>query len=101
MVETEVPEEDVIVQEQMKRLSERLREERQKKRISQMDLSFKAGLSQNMVSCIETNKTSPTVGSIFKICNALGISPAALFDVGEEERLKARETVLDLVSRYM
>jgi len=101
MVENDFSEENTLVKEQMKRLAERLRFERRKHKISQMDLSFKAGMSQNMVSWIETGKTSPTVASIFKICNALGISPAVLFEAPDQERLHARETVLDLVSKYM
>jgi transcriptional regulator with XRE-family HTH domain len=92
---------EALVARQSKGLAERLRYERQKCNISQIDLSFKAGLSQNMVGCIETGKVSPTISTVFKICNALGISPAALFDIGSDERQRARATVLDLVSRFM
>jgi transcriptional regulator with XRE-family HTH domain len=42
------------ITDQIKHVSQRLREEREKLRISQMDLSFKAGLSQNQVNYIET-----------------------------------------------
>ena len=39
-----------------KRFAERLREEREKAHISQLDLGLKAGLSQNLLNFIETGK---------------------------------------------
>jgi len=98
---------------QIKRISRRLREEREKLRISQMDLSFKAGLSQNQVNYIETGKRSPNLSSFLSICHALQINPAVLFEEeGSEWRKRrktqeaqaaheARETVIRLVSRFM
>jgi len=35
------------------------------------------------------------------ICNALQINPAVLFEVQDAERKEARETVINLVSRFM
>jgi transcriptional regulator with XRE-family HTH domain len=86
---------------QIKHIAERLREEREKLRISQMDLSFKAGLSQNQVNYIETGKRTPNLYSLLSICNALRISPAVLFGPNDPERKEARETVIQLVSRFM
>jgi transcriptional regulator with XRE-family HTH domain len=94
-------EENTLVKEQVRRLAERIRYERTRKNLSQMELSFQAGLSRNMVNWIETGKISPTISTVFKLCNALCISPAVLFDISSEDRYRARETVLDLVSRYM
>lgn len=67
-------------EKQAKCLAERLREEREKRHISQIDLALEAGLSQNIVAFIETGKRSPNVLTILKICNALEISPATLFE---------------------
>jgi transcriptional regulator with XRE-family HTH domain len=86
---------------QIKHIVERIREERRKGRFSQMDLSFKAGLSQNQVNYIETGKRTPNLYTLLSICNALQISPAALFEVQDAERKEARETVINLVSRFM
>jgi len=44
---------------QIRHIAERLRKEREKLMVSQMDLSFKAGLSQNQVNYIETGKRTP------------------------------------------
>ena len=66
-----------------------------------MDLSFKAGLSQNQVNYIETGKRTPNLYTILKICSVLQISPARLFEPEDKEREEARDTVLDLVARFM
>jgi transcriptional regulator with XRE-family HTH domain len=86
---------------QIKHISWRLREERERLRISQMDLSFKAGLSQNQVNYIETGKRTPNLYSLLSICNALQISPAVVFEPEDPERRQARETIIRLVSRFM
>ncbi|GBU28069.1 hypothetical protein R84B8_01627 [Treponema sp. R8-4-B8] len=86
---------------QIKHLAVRIREEREKFRISQMELSFEAGLSQNQVNYIETGKRIPNLYTVLSICNALSISPAVLFEPENEERKEARETIIQLVSRFM
>jgi len=86
---------------QVKHISQRLREEREKLRISQMDLSFKAGLSQNQVNYIETGKRTPNLYTFLSICNALQISPAVIFKQEDTERQQARETIIRLVTRFM
>jgi len=101
MVERGNFENNVEITTQVKRISQRLREEREKQRISQMDLSFKAGLSQNQVNYIETGKRTPNLYSFLSICNALKISPAVLFEPEDTERREAREMIVRLVSRFM
>jgi transcriptional regulator with XRE-family HTH domain len=86
---------------QIKTIARRLREEREKNRISQMELSFRAGLSQNQVFCIETGRRTPNLYTFLKICEALGINPALLFAPSEEEKKHARDTVITLVNKYM
>ncbi|GHV80524.1 transcriptional regulator [Spirochaetia bacterium] len=89
------------IEAQIRQLAVRLREEREKARISQMDLSYLAGLSQNQVHYIETGKRIPNLYTILKICGALQISPAVLFSPADEQRQKARETIINLVSKYL
>jgi transcriptional regulator with XRE-family HTH domain len=89
------------IEAQIRQVAARLREEREKARISQMDLSFLAGLSQNQVNYIETGKRTPNLYTILKICKALHISPSVLFNTADEERQKAREAVINLISKYM
>jgi transcriptional regulator with XRE-family HTH domain len=89
------------ITEQISHIAERLREEREKLRVSQMDLSFEAGLSQNQVNYIETGKRTPNLYTILSICNALQINPSVLFEQQDAEKKEARETVINLVSRFM
>ena len=86
---------------QIRRIAQRLREEREKQRISQMDLSFKAGLSQNQVNYLETGKRAPNLYTVLSICRALEISPAVLFESHDKERKEAREAIIRLVSQFM
>jgi len=86
---------------QVKHISKRLREEREKLRMSQMDLSFKAGLSQNQVNYIETGKRIPHLQTLLCLCKAMEISPAVLFEPEETGRQEARETIIKLVNRYL
>jgi len=92
---------DEEIEAQIRHIVQRLRQEREKKRISQMDLSFKAGLSQNQVSYIETGKRTPNLYSLLSICRALQISPAVLFIPDDIERKEAREAIIGLVSRFV
>jgi transcriptional regulator with XRE-family HTH domain len=101
MVERDDSENNVEITAQVKLISQRLREEREKQRISQMELSFKAGLSQNQVNYIETGKRTPNLYSFLSICNALKINPTVIFESEDAERREARETIIRLVSRFM
>ena len=89
------------IERQIRKIIRRLREEREKAKISQMNLSFLAGLSENHVYSVETGKRTPNLYTLLSICNALRISPAALFGPNDTERKEARETVIRLVSRFM
>jgi len=86
---------------QIKLIVQRLREERQKQRISQMDLSFKAGLSQNQVNYIEAGKRTPNLNSLLSICKVLEINPAVLFEPNDTNRQEARDTIIRLVSQFL
>jgi transcriptional regulator with XRE-family HTH domain len=95
-------ENDAKIEAQIQQVAQRLREERRKANVSQMELSFMAGLSQNQVNCIETGKRNPNLYTVLKICSALQITPEILFKANTtEERKTARETVIDLVTKYM
>ena len=48
-------------QEQVDFVLARIKEERQKANMSQIELSFAAGLSQNQVNCIESGRNIPNL----------------------------------------
>lgn len=87
--------------ERVKRIVSRIKEEREKARLSQMDLALMAGLSQNLVNYIENGRRTPNLYTILKICKVLQIEPASLFTDPDTERSAARETIINLVKKYV
>ncbi|MCI1209949.1 MAG: helix-turn-helix domain-containing protein [Treponema sp.] len=92
---------NVVVENMEKQFIKRLREEREKAKISQLDLALKAGLSQNLVNFIETGKRVPNLHTVFKLCVALNINPAVLFDEPDEAKENAKQQILALVQHYL
>ena len=88
-------------QEQLNLVLARLKEERLKANMSQIELSFAAGLSQNQVNCIESGRNIPNLYTLIKLCDALKIRPEILFSPTNEERGKARNEIIKLVKKYV
>ena len=57
-----------------------VRRHRLERGLTQEDLAEVAGLSQRYVSVLERGENSPTLNVIFRLCRALGVSPADLFE---------------------
>ena len=60
----------------MNSVGDRLREARVARGLTQEQLSFRAGLSRPYISQLERDLRSPTVDTLFRICDALEV-PAA------------------------
>ena len=60
-------------------VASRLRELREARGISMRTLAAKSGLSPNALSMIERSKTSPSVSTLYKLADALGVSITAFF----------------------
>lgn len=88
-------------QKQLDFVLARLKEERQKANMSQIELSFAAGLSQNQVNCIEAGRNIPNLYTLIKLCDALKIRPEVLFSSTNEERENARNEIITLVKKYV
>ncbi len=67
-------------------VSSRLRELREARGISMRTLGTKSGLSANALSMIERGKTSPSVSTLYKLADALGVSITAFFDSEMEKK---------------
>jgi transcriptional regulator with XRE-family HTH domain len=89
------------VDAQLQRAIGRLKAARENANLSQMELSFRAGLSQNLVNYIENGQRTPNLYTVLKICNALDLDPARLFSPEDEERQRAQETIISLARRFM
>lgn len=57
-----------------------LRQMREEKGISIRNLATLSGLSANAISMIERNKTSPSVSTLYKLSDALGVTVTKFFD---------------------
>ncbi len=60
-------------------IGERLRALREERNISMRSLATRSGLSANALSMIERGKASPSVSTLYKLAEALGISITAFF----------------------
>jgi transcriptional regulator with XRE-family HTH domain len=58
----------------------RLREARQALGKTQGDVAREAGLTKSFVSAVERGETSPSIGSLYRICEVLGLPVASLFE---------------------
>ncbi len=64
----------------------RLRELRESRNISMRGLAAKSGLSANALSMIERGKTSPSVSTLYKLADALGVPVTSFFgNVSEKQ----------------
>jgi transcriptional regulator with XRE-family HTH domain len=60
-------------------VGERLRELREARNISMRTLASRSGLSANALSMIERGKASPSVSTLYKLAEALGVSITTFF----------------------
>ena len=70
-----------------------LRHARTKRKWTQTDLALRAGVDRNYVSLIELGRNSPSVRLMFRLCDALDITPSDMLkDV--ERRMRLQGTAL-------
>lgn len=58
----------------------RLRETRQGRGLTLDDVARRAGVTKSFVSAVERGETSPSIGSLYRLCEALGLAVAGLFE---------------------
>ncbi len=88
------------IEESQKLVIARLKHMREERKLSQMDLARAAGISQNMITYIETGKRTPTLSTLLKLCDALNINPSVLFTEENDAHKDAKREVLNLIERY-
>ncbi len=67
-------------------IGDRLRALREERNISMRSLATRSGLSANALSMIERGKASPSVSTLYKLAEALGISITAFFSSDVERK---------------
>jgi transcriptional regulator with XRE-family HTH domain len=78
-------------------IGERLRMIREKHGFSQRALAKQANVTNGIISMIEQNRTSPSVGTLKKILDGIPISLAEFFTFEEEQQRKIVYTADELV----
>jgi transcriptional regulator with XRE-family HTH domain len=63
----------------------RLAEVRKRRKVSQLQLSKKAGISRSYVSEMETGKYNPSLPMLCKICKILNCTPNDLIDCEDDD----------------
>jgi transcriptional regulator with XRE-family HTH domain len=58
----------------------RLREARRSRGMTLDDVAREARLTKSFVSAVERGETSPSIGSLYRICEVLGVPVASLFE---------------------
>ncbi|MBQ7764218.1 helix-turn-helix transcriptional regulator [bacterium] len=66
-----------------KKIAIKVKFERMKRGFSQEELAYEAGISKTSIWKIETGKVSPTVETLAKIAEALGIDFTTLTDISK------------------
>lgn len=74
----EKQEDDLETKEAIKHFTEALKQQRAEKKLSQLGLVKKAGVSQKVISEIETGGNFK-MGTYIKVCRAMGIVPKVKF----------------------
>lgn len=62
-----------------------LREARLHGKLTLEAVASAAGVTRSFVSAVERGQTSPSIGSLYRICEALGISMSSLFELVSRE----------------
>ena len=88
-----------VSSEQEEKILQRLKKAREEAKLSQLELSYKSGVSQNMITYIETGKSSPTLSTLLKLTNALNINPAELFLDTDEEKERIKQQAINMIKK--
>lgn len=79
-----------------KDFSLRLAQLREKKGVSARDMSLSMGQNPGYINNIESEKSMSSLTGIFYICDYLGITPSAFFDLEAQNPTKLNEITANL-----
>jgi transcriptional regulator with XRE-family HTH domain len=90
------------IEEQLQHIIDRIKSIRIQKGISQMELSLRSNLSQSFITNIEKGKKQPSVLTLIKIAEALGVMPQDFFPeypnfVSKDQAKKKIRSLLELL----
>lgn len=75
----------------------RVKEVRQRKSMSQLELAGLADISQSFLASLESGKKQPSVMTILRLSQALGINPGDLFPRVVSNSTALKEEIISLI----
>jgi len=72
-------------EELVKIVGRQIKKYRKQQDMTQFDLAVKSNMEENALQRIETGRTNPSIKTLLKIVNALGIEFKELFDFPDED----------------
>ncbi len=69
-------------------LGDELRKAREKAGLTQEELAHRAEVDRTYISILENDRKSPTIEMLFRLCEAMDVSTAAIVRAVELDRLK-------------
>ena len=79
----------------------RIKDERQKQNLSQVQLAAKADIAQSYYSGIETLQNVPTLTTVFKLADALDLPVIKLFEEIDYDREKVKELIIKQIKENL
>ncbi|MDR1316746.1 MAG: helix-turn-helix domain-containing protein [Spirochaetales bacterium] len=89
------------INEQVEFIIDRIKKVRRARKISQLQLSIRADISQSFLASLESGKKQPSVLTIIKIAQALGVNPGDLFPRPVHDNEDVREEIKDEIKRLL
>jgi transcriptional regulator with XRE-family HTH domain len=86
------------VNKQLRYVIKRIKEIRNEKSVSQLELSLRSELSQSFLASLESGKKQPSVLTLLRIAYALNVSPKIFFPENEDKSHdEIKDTIISLV----
>ena len=81
-----------------------LRRIREEKRLSQLELSMRSGVSQTMISQVESGIKSPSLQLFLRLSTALGVMPEVIIQSAlrdSNERVRDKKAVIEIIEKWI
>ena len=91
-------------EKEIKAIIRELRRIREEKRLSQLELSMLSGVSQTMISQVESGIKSPSLQLFLRLSTALGVLPEVIIQSAlrdSNERIRDKKALLELIEKLI
>lgn len=92
---------DIDIKAETRAVADRIQRLRSERRLSQMELSLEAGISQGFLAMIETYQKVPTVTTVLKLASALDVRPSYFFEDTPHDREQKKREIIAAIEREL